>query len=432
MYLWRCGAAVRGEHAGQVFSHGPCHLDDALIDPAGAGRARKATAGGWHDAGDYNKYIVNAGITVGTMLRAWEDFPSALSSLRLGTPPADPPLPDFLAEVRWEMDWVLSMQADDGSVHHKLSTLKFGGMILPEAERAERYLSPWSSSATASFTAMTAAAARHFQRHDRALSERCLGAARRSYAFLRAHPRDQRADLRAFDTGTYQSRDSDDRLWAAAELWEAAGDAEVLRDLETRIRAIDARFERDFDWGNVSNLGLTTYLFSARPGRDEALVARVRASLLAAAQEVVESAASHGYARPLGQRYYWGCNGGVARQAILLHAAQRLDPRPQYRQTILDALSHLFGRNVYGRSMVTGIGHRPPMNPHDRRSAADGVDAPWPGYLVGGPHSRATDWTDRQSDYRTNEIAINWNAALIYALAAAVEPHAGEKVRAGQ
>jgi endoglucanase len=58
------------------------------------------------------------------------------------------------------------------------------------------------------------------------------------------------------------------------------------------------------------------------------------------------------------------------------------------------------------------------MHPHDRRSGGDDVDAPWPGYLVGGPHPKAKDWNDDQNDYRTNEIAINWNGALIYALAA--------------
>jgi endoglucanase len=78
----------------------------------------------------------------------------------------------------------------------------------------------------------------------------------------------------------------------------------------------------------------------------------------------------------------------------------------------------LFGRNVHGRSYVTGLGDRPPQHPHDRRAAADNVDEPWPGYLVGGPNRSADDWHDIQDDYRTNEIAINWNGALIYALAA--------------
>jgi endoglucanase len=68
------------------------------------------------------------------------------------------------------------------------------------------------------------------------------------------------------------------------------------------------------------------------------------------------------------------------------------------------------------------MGHRSPNLPHDRRSAADDLEVAWPGYLVGGPERNARDWRDEQDDYRTNEIAVNWNGALIYALAAAMEP----------
>ena len=101
----------------------------------------------------------------------------------------------------------------------------------------------------------------------------------------------------------------------------------------------------------------------------------------------------------------------------MLKAAHRIAPKPDYQNTTLDALSYLFGRNPFGRSFVTGIGHNPPRFPHDRRSGADKVAAPWPGYLVGVPNPRATDYYDAEKDYRTNEIAINWNGALIYALA---------------
>jgi len=100
-----------------------------------------------------------------------------------------------------------------------------------------------------------------------------------------------------------------------------------------------------------------------------------------------------------------------------LQVANRLSPNPEYVNASLDAVAHLFGRNYYNRSYVTGLGREPAMHPHDRRSGADGIDAPWPGYVVGGGQS-ATGWHDDQEDYRTNEIAINWQAGLVYALAA--------------
>jgi endoglucanase len=306
-------------------------------------------------------------------------------------------------------------------VYHKLSTRDFCGMIMPETETEPQLFAPWSSAATADFVAMMAAAARHFRDADSDFAARCLSAARLSHGFLQAHPENHRADLRAFKTGAYATQDGDDRLWAAAELWETTGDTAVLEDLEVRIREQRSLIDVDFDWGNVKNLGLITYLNSTRPGRDAALVNEISESLLATADQIAETAADHLHARPMGRRYYWGCNGSVARQTLVLYAAHRVSPKPAYRSTALDAVNHLFGRNPYGRSYVTGMGHRPPLHPHDRRSAADEVIAPWPGYLVGGPHRDALSWEDEEENYRCNEIAINWNGALIYALAAFLE-----------
>lgn len=420
MYLWRCGTAVEGEHDGRTYRHDACHREDAWLDFAGGGHERRPCVGGWHDAGDYNKYVVNAGVTVGVMLRAWEDFGPRIERVRLDLPERGGPLPEFLAEVKWELDWLLSMQADDGSTYHKVSTQKFGGFVVPEAEREPRYLAPWSSAATADFTAMMALASRHYAAYDRAFADRCLQAAQRSYMFLRAHPEDHKAEQRRFETGRYDTQDDDDRLWAEAELWEATGDGDVLAALESRLgaRADAAAVDGDWDWGNVKNLGLLTYLTSKRPGRNAALVEKVRSSLIATADRHVAAAAEHGYARPMGTQYYWGCNGTVARQTVVLEAARRLTGDVRYRAAQLDALNHLLGRNCYGRSFVTGLGGRPPLHPHDRRSGADDVAEPWPGYLIGGANPRATDWHDAEEDHRTNEIAINWNGALIYALAA--------------
>lgn len=421
MYLWRCGTAVRGSHGGDVFAHAACHTNDAWLDLAtGEHKIQKAN-GGWHDAGDYNKYVVNAGITVGCMVRAWEDFQPNLAKLGYELPEAGGPLPEFLAEIKWEMDWLLTMQATNGAVHHKLSTTNFGPFILPEKETTARYMTPWSSAATADFVAMTAMAARHFKPYDAPYATRCLEAAKGSRAFLKEHPEDVRADLSAFKTGTYATRDPDDRLWAAAEFWETTGDGEALADFESRARSLGPAVDQDFDWGNVKNLGLFTYLASKRPGRDAALVNEMQGHLVRVADRIVAAAAAHGYARPLGSRYYWGCNGSVARQAMVLHAAFKASPKAEYRETALDAMNFLLGRNSFARSFITGIGDHPPLHPHDRRSGGDSVEAPWPGYLVGGANPRAVDWNDQQADFRTNEIAINWNGALIYAMAACLD-----------
>jgi len=166
MYLWRCGTAVSGKHNGDTFAHEACHTEDAYLDYVGGGHVRRDATGGWHDAGDYNKYVVNAGVTVGVMLRAWEDFGTRLRRVRLDIPESGGKLPDYLAEIKWEIDWLLKMQAEDGSVYHKISTRQFGPFIPPEQEKEPRFYAGWSTAATADFVAMTAGFARAVRPYD--------------------------------------------------------------------------------------------------------------------------------------------------------------------------------------------------------------------------------------------------------------------------
>jgi endoglucanase len=432
-YLWRCGTAVQGEYGGRTYSHGPCHLEDGRLDYIGAKDTRKDGRGGWHDAGDYGKYTVNAGVTVGVLFLAWDHFRDRIESISLDIPAAPAEYPDFLKEIKWEIDWLLKMQYPDGSgkVSHKLTRLNFSGFIMPEKDSAKRYFTEWSSAATADSVAMLAMAARHFKPYDPQYAETCLEAAQKSYAFLKDNPDNKRFNQGPFKTGGYQTGDGDDRLWAAAEMWETTGEAEYLKDFEAKAVASNSsrrrgrtssrsKIDENWDWGNVRNLGMFTYLLSKRQGKNPELVQALGTDLLSTADAIVAKVKQDIYGRSLGGRYYWGCNGTIARQTVILQVANKLLPKPEYVNAALESVGHLFGRNYYGRSYVTGLGHQSPMNPHDRRSGADGIKEPWPGYVVGGGHS-ATGWKDEQSDYRTNEIAANWQGALVYALAGFVQ-----------
>ena len=416
-YLWRCGMAVAGDHGGDHFCTEACHMEDGYLDYLGEKGGQRDGSGGWHDAGDHGKYIVNAGITMGILSMAWEQFQPQIEKINLQLPETAPGLPSYLQELKWEMGWVLKMQYADGSgrVSHKLTRTNFSGFIMPQDDKEKRYFTEWSSAATASFTAMTAQAARLFAPYDPAYADRLLTAARLSYDYLQQHPEEKPFIQGDFQTGGYQTTDPDDRLWAAAELWQTTGEEAYLLDFEQRAAAISFRVDEDWDWGNVTNLGMFTYLLSEREGKNRVVEERIRENALRAADNMVTRARNDAYGRAL-VRYYWGCNGTVARQTLNLYVAEKLQPRDDYRETALTQIAHLFGRNTYNRSYVTGLGINPPMHPHDRRSGADKVEAPWPGYLVGGGHS-ATDWVDLEESYSHNEIAINWQASLVFALA---------------
>jgi endoglucanase len=421
MYLWRCGTEVRAEWGGHTFHHGPCHLEDGWLDHVGGGHTRKASVGGWHDAGDYNKYVVNAGITVGLMFKALEHFPERVRAVTLGIPESGNATPDLLDEIRWELEWLFTMQLEDGRVYHKLSSPDFRFWGPSEQDKDPRYFSPWGTAATADFVAMMAMGARHFRPYDAVFADRCLAAARLSWTCLEKNPQQVSPDQSAFKTGGYAAKDWSARLWAAAELWETTGEENFLREFEQRSAQVDFT-PIGPGWGDVQDLGLGTYLLSQHKpdARDPALVRRLTENLFKQVELAVAHGLSNAHGRPLGDtrdRWYWGCNGNVAGQTYLLHLADRLRPDPKYRETAQLALGHLFGRNYHGRSYVTGLGANPPQHVHDRRG-----EPAWPGYLVGGAWPDGRGWVDDMRSYERNEIAINWNGALIYALAAFVQP----------
>ena len=243
---------------------------------------------------------------------------------------------------------------------------------------------------------MMAMAARYFQPYDAEYAQTCLDAAKLSYDYLKEHPEDKRWEQGDFQTGAYGTSDPDDRMWAAAEMWETTGDSKYLQDLEARIREYQphrrrgeaapsetAKVDADWDWGHVRNLAVFTYVLSEHEGRDPDLLAAVKNDIVAVADQIVQQAKNDVYGRPL-QRYYWGCNGTIARQVINLQVAHKIEPKQAYLDTALDAVAHIFGRNYYNRSYVTGLGHNPPLYPHSRRSGADDVEAPWPGVYACG------------------------------------------------
>ncbi len=421
-YLWRCGCAVQGEHEGTTFAHAACHTEDAWLDQVGRPGERIDATGGWHDAGDYNKYVVNAAITMGLMGFAWDLFPKRAGA-DLGLPDRRAGTPDLLTEMRYEMDWLLKMQLADGSVYERVSTVGFGGFVMPEAEKTKRFVSRPSSASTAAFAAMAAQMTRLMKPCDRAYADRCLTAARNAWAWCEAHPATVERDKKSFTTGGYDAGDGSFRLWAAAELWAATGEAPFLAAVHARLAKTRPAIQMEFNWPDVRNLAAVTWLLAPHDGRDTGLAMQVSKELTAAADKLVANAASHAYGRPMNS-YGWGCNGTVANTTFVLAAADRIAPSPRYRATALDAVGHLFGRNAHGRSYVTGLGTNPPRFPHDRRCGKAPGSTPWPGYLVGGPfrHSKAAKdsppalgWIDVQGSYETNEIAIN--AGLVFALA---------------
>ena len=416
-YGQRCGVPITFEHNGIVFEKKECHPNDGYLDfynPEQAGQIKEGQ-GGWHDAGDYGKYTVNAAFSTGIMLLAWEQFGENLEKLVLPIPESGGAIPDYLAEIKFNLDWLLKMQFRDGRVSHKLTRQNFSGMVMPSEDDGKRYYVPWGTDATACFAAVTAQAARVYAPFDPEFADLCRTASMKAMVVARMRWHDVVPDQSAFRTGSYAAPALYDRTWALAEYWALTGDENLESSLARSFFDDNFVVDVDFDWGNGRNLGVITYLNSQRK-KDAKVESAVQQDMILAADRILENMNKHGYGRGL-RTYYWGCNGGIARLSLNLYTAYQLTGDKKYLDAIVTQLDYIYGRNPFGRSFVTGEGHNPPRYPHHRPSVADGIETPWPGHLVGGPHPTEIDWTDATYDASTNENAINWDASLLYALA---------------
>jgi endoglucanase len=115
----RCGAAVRlGGEFGN-YRHAECHVSEAHFDVSTGRTGKRSLAGGWHDAGDFGRYSINSGISMGTLLWAYELNSEKLRDVDLMLPEKTGSLPDMLTEIRWNLDWMLKMQDESGGVWHR-------------------------------------------------------------------------------------------------------------------------------------------------------------------------------------------------------------------------------------------------------------------------------------------------------------------------
>lgn len=448
-YFTRSNEPLPATYAGK-WSRSAGHPDTAVfVHPSAATAARPAgfvlsSPGGWYDAGDYNKYMVNCGITMGTLFSAYEDFPQYFRKLRSGIPGSSNALPDLLDEALYNLRWMLTLQDPaDGGVYHKLTNAAFDGMVMPGVTQAPRYVVQKSTAATLDFAAVTAQAARIFGAFEKqlpGLADSCRQAARLAWQWAQSNPAlaYNQSDINrqyqpAISTGEYGDRHfNDEQLWAAAELYATTGEPGYLAVVNERL-SDPVRLP---SWSNVALLGYYTLLRrqSALPAAATTLAA-MKDSVLKLANRFLATTASNAFGTVMGHSaadFSWGGNSVAANQGILLVRAYLLTNDKAYLTGALSNLDYLLGRNATGYSFITGMGSRSPLHPHHRPSEADGIADPVPGLLVGGPNPGRQDgctypssepekaYVDVVCSYASNEVAINWQAPVVY-LAAALE-----------
>lgn len=445
-YYNRSSTALFPEHAG-VWARASGHSDTAVrVHSSAATTNRPANSTisspkGWYDAGDYGKYIVNSGISTYTLLAAYEHFPEYYNTLELNIPESGNGIPDLLDEVKWNVDWMLTMQdPDDGGVYHKLTTPNFPGIIMPNTDLALRYVVRKSTSATLNFAAVMAVASRVYRQFDHTYADQCLAAAKAAWTWAVQNPtvyyNQSNMNLShspAINTGEYGDGNVTDEFdWAAAELYITTKEDHyyTTRNLSQVGSGVPAwPFTRPLAWVSLAHHmdDLTSVA-----NKD---VIRQRIVQTAATLRNGQRNSAYRVAMGTGGNgdFVWGSNGTVGNQAMMLIQAYRLTADSTYLDAAMANLDYLLGRNGTGFSFVTGFGTFSTMKPHHRPSEADGVVAPVPGFVAGGPNPGIQDgcpgypstlparaYIDTWCSYATNEIAINWNAPLAY-VAGAIE-----------
>ena len=436
-YLIRSGVAIdRGGLYNRPLGHADTHV---LVHPSAASPLRPAgtvisSPLGWYDAGDYNKYVVNSAFSIGLMFAVYEQQRDYFAQLKTDIPESDNQTPDFLDEMMFNLRWFLTMQDPyDGGVYHKLTTPNFEGFVMPTDCKQQRYVVAKTVTATLDFAAVMADGARlmePYQQDYPGFSSQAAAMAERAYQWAKDHPsafyHQEALKDPVVTTGGYGDNSaSDEFFWAASALYRLTGKQYYL-DEARKFQPLQFTTPA---WGNVASLGSLEWLASQHSELREQTIGQLTAYCDAAVQGVEESS----FQSPFGNKandFGWGClSEKLCCQAMLLLYADQLLGTTKYRRYALQNADYLLGRNATGYCYVTGFGDKSPMHPHHRISESDGIQAPFPGMLVGGPNPGQQDkatinqpypsnvpdesYLDDMSSYASNEIAINWNASLV-------------------
>lgn len=424
-YLQRCGMAVTEEYAG-IFAHPSCHDTKARI--YGTDKFIDVN-GGWHDAGDYGRYIVPAANTIADLLIAIEHNPKLLE-LDLRIPESGNKMPDLLAEIKYELDWMLKMQdKESGKVYHKVTCASFCDFFMPEKETDELVVCEFSVTATADFAACMAMSAKFYDKYDAAFAATLREVSKKAYEAMKEISLPGGfLNPDGVVTGTYEDKcDRDEQYWAAAELYKEFGEEQYRKDFETLAKE---QIMHGYGWEDMGSFGNLAYI-TTKYETDSELKSAIEKEMIERAEKLYQIAEKESYGISYTpDDYIWGSNMYVAENGSYLYDAYVLTKDEKYLKVARDHVDYLFGKNSCNVSFITGVGTNLIKDPHHRPSAA--VKQAMPGMLIGGPNSGLMDpdavkactglppakcFVDTLLSYSTNEETIYWNSALIMLMA---------------
>ncbi len=428
-YFQRASIPIEEEY-GNEYARGAGHPDDKCLYHPSSGRTEGTlnSPGGWYDAGDYGKYIVNASLSSGQMMLLLEQYPDMMKNIGLNIPESGNGIVDLWDELKYELDWILTMQDEDGGVYFKLTAKGFGDFIMPEDYDLDRYIIGKGTASTLDFAAVLAQASRLYKGIDSDWSATALEASKKAFVWAEENDTIHFKNPEDVSTGEYGDDEfSDDFFWAASELYLATKDDIYFNAMK--------KYEQEYkhqlgdSWKNfVRNVAFHS-LLENRDQLDEEFTNSLIKGHTVVADNILQKIDQHPYRIAL-DTYVWGSNSDILNQAYILCVAHKLTGDEKYLMGAEQITDYIFGKNATGYSFLTGFGSKRVMFPHHRQSGADSIADPIRGFIVGGPNNDRQDahevtyqsefaakaYMDVEASFASNEVCINWNAPAVYVL----------------
>jgi hypothetical protein len=365
LYYQRCGCAKPAAYAGANWSDtSACHLQDETCGPAPgctfpASYGTLNLSGGWHDAGDFNKYIGStpsgscqswggdSGEAIHDLMLAYEWNPTLFSSLSSNIPESGNGNPDILNEAKWELDWYLKMQMTDKHVLSVVHANGGGGGSPPSSDTTTRYYYPPNGDGEAQFVAMLSNSAR--------VMSTVPGMA--TYA----------ATLRTAAEGTWNAWEtswtSDDlKFWAAAEIFrmeETLGGATAPAIIAEAQPIVDGYQTWSGFWLNEDkfqqNWGILAYIES--PNATASVVTNMKGDWSTLMNDLFGQTDSYNSAMH-SYDYFWGADEVKMNYAMELLWAVKIgatggQTSAQCTQHAEDFLHYMNGANTLNMTLMT-------------------------------------------------------------------------------
>lgn len=295
----------------------------------------KEVSGGWEDSEGASRQSLTTIKGVANFLLAYEFFQQDLELKSLVVEGVA--LQEMLLEeVKYGLDWLLKMQDEEsGSVYNKVSTKVYG-------EGQEKIFGS-STNVTASFAAVMSIASRVYSEQNPSFAEECLDAAAKAWSYLEANQ-----EVAVFKnpndvtTKAYtDTKDSDERYWAACELFKTTKKETYHTYLEKYVKK---EVNSSFTITEVAGYGNIAYLSTDQAYQKEEIVSIIEENMNKCADTIINAQNKEPY-RVVTSGYDASAVDKITSDAMMLVLMGKVMDEQKYIKTADAYVDFLLGAN---------------------------------------------------------------------------------------